>query len=213
MPRFEHECAVKPVATGTAANSLAMSVVCQPYSAIFCHAGAHIFVDEAGAPEFFTNGAKLVTIAGEDAKFSAAALEAAVDGATIYGDYGGVPAAVSVTQVNEAGLLCAPRHVFFLSRMPPIGAATRGTRSPHGSAPCRESDSPWCERLEAMAVFCFLFLLLRTPANARISVLLRPAAARSHPSELGGHACCVVHPAAAGAKGPAASYRAPRPGV
>lgn len=97
---FETEVHVFIVATGTAANSLALGACCRPYSAVLCHEGAHIMTDEAGAPEFFTHGAKLLPIAGERGKFSAAALREKVGAATRYGDYGGVPAVVSVTQAR-----------------------------------------------------------------------------------------------------------------
>lgn len=116
---FECECTVFVAATGTAANGLALSACCKPYSAVLCHAGSHINVDEAGAPEFYTNGAKLLPIEGADAKISAAALRAKLASATQFGDYGGVPAVVSVTQVNEAGL------VYSLDELDAISAVAR----------------------------------------------------------------------------------------
>src|SRR5438045_9682502 len=56
------------VTTGTAANGLALAALCPPYRAILCHRDAHIEVDEAGAPAFFTGGAKLVLLDGDGAK-------------------------------------------------------------------------------------------------------------------------------------------------
>src|SRR6476661_274720 len=67
------------VTTGTAANCLALSALCPPYGAILCHKDAHIEVDEAGAPGFFTGGAKLTLLDGEGAKISANAVEEACD--------------------------------------------------------------------------------------------------------------------------------------
>src|SRR5947209_14938634 len=58
------------VTTGTAANCLALAALCPPYRAILCHRDAHIEVDEAGAPGFFTGGAKLVLLDGEGAKIT-----------------------------------------------------------------------------------------------------------------------------------------------
>ena len=78
---FETEVAVFPVATGSAANSLALSVMAPPYGAIYCHAAAHINVDECGAPEFFTGGAKLVDLPGADGKLHAGDLAAVLAGA------------------------------------------------------------------------------------------------------------------------------------
>src|SRR5438045_438551 len=52
------------VPTGTAANCLALAALCPPYRAVLCHKDAHVEVDEAGAPSFFTGGAKLVLLGG-----------------------------------------------------------------------------------------------------------------------------------------------------
>ena len=59
------------VTTGTAANCLALAALCPPYRSILCHQDAHIEVDEAGAPGFFTGGAKLTLLEGEGAKLDA----------------------------------------------------------------------------------------------------------------------------------------------
>lgn len=67
---FERDCAVFLVATGTAANALALSALTPPWGAVFCHEEAHIDADECGAPEFYTGGAKLVGIAGAAGKLS-----------------------------------------------------------------------------------------------------------------------------------------------
>ncbi len=53
---FETQAAVFPVATGTAANVLCLSVMTPPYGAVSCHEGSHINVAERGAPEFYTGG-------------------------------------------------------------------------------------------------------------------------------------------------------------
>src|SRR5271163_2008345 len=75
---FEREVAVYPVTTGTAANALALATLVPSHGAILCHAEAHIEVDECGAPEFFTHGAKLVPLAGRDAKLAPATIEQAL---------------------------------------------------------------------------------------------------------------------------------------
>ncbi len=77
---FEHEVAVFPVATGTAANALALATLTPPYGVIYCHGEAHFHVDECGAPEFYTGGAKLTVLGGEHAKITPAALAAAITG-------------------------------------------------------------------------------------------------------------------------------------
>src|SRR5262249_60737762 len=61
---FGTDVAVFPVATGTAANALALSVMAPSYCAGYCHYLAHINVDECGAPELFTGGAQLIELPG-----------------------------------------------------------------------------------------------------------------------------------------------------
>ena len=102
---FETDVAVFPVATGSAANALALSVMTPPFGAIYCHAESHINADECGAPEFYTGGAKLVTLPGSDGKIQAAdlAMTLAKAGAGVVHHV--QPAAVSITQATEAGTL------------------------------------------------------------------------------------------------------------
>jgi threonine aldolase len=91
------------VTTGTAANCLALAALCPPYRAILCHRDAHIEVDEAGAPGFFTGGAKLVLLEGEGAKVTPEIVASACDG--IRDDVHQVqPAAISITNATEYGL-------------------------------------------------------------------------------------------------------------
>lgn len=107
---FEHEVAVFPVATGTAANALALAAVTPPWGAVLCHPLAHIACDEANAPEFYTGGAKLVPVAGADGKLAAADLAALLPG-----DLGNVhhaqPAAISLTQATECGTVYRPAEI------------------------------------------------------------------------------------------------------
>lgn len=100
---FEKEVAVFFVATGTAANALALSAYAKPGGVIFCHAESHIEVDECGAPEFFSSGAKLAGIAGANGKIAPQSLEAAISKFTPGDVHHGQPAAVSITQASEAG--------------------------------------------------------------------------------------------------------------
>lgn len=91
------------VTTGTAANCLALAALCPPYRAILCHQDAHIEVDEAGAPGFFSGGSKLILLGGEGAKIVPAAIEEACK--SIRKDVHQVqPAAISITNATEYGL-------------------------------------------------------------------------------------------------------------
>ncbi len=114
---FETEVIVFPVATGSAANALALSVLTPPYGAIYCHADSHIQVDECGAPEFYTGGAKLVTLAGDSGKIPFKDFERALS----QGGAGVVhhvqPAAVSLTQATEAGTVYRVEEVEAIAQL------------------------------------------------------------------------------------------------
>ena len=100
---FERKVAYYPVATGTAANSLALATFVPHYGAVFCHEGAHLNVDECGAPEFFSGGAKLVALPGKSAKLTAAAIKPALARLPRGVVHHVQPAAVSITQSTELG--------------------------------------------------------------------------------------------------------------
>lgn len=57
---FETDCEIFFVFNGTAANSLALASLCQSYQSVVCTDCAHVETDECGAPEFFSNGSKLL---------------------------------------------------------------------------------------------------------------------------------------------------------
>ncbi len=100
---FECELEAFPVATGTAANALALSVLTPPWGLVYCHRRAHIEEDECGAPELFSGGAKLHLLDGADAKFAAETLEEALAEAGPGVVHHPQPAAVSITQATELG--------------------------------------------------------------------------------------------------------------
>lgn len=75
---FESDCQVFFVFNGTAANSLALSSLCRSYHSIVCHELAHIETDECGAPEFFSNGTKILLVPGAHGKVELDAVEHAV---------------------------------------------------------------------------------------------------------------------------------------
>ena len=114
---FEREIAVYPVINGTTANSLALATLVPPHGAIFCHEEAHIAVDECGAPEFFTHGAKLVPVAGPDAKLTPALIENAL----LHFRKGFVhhvqPSAISLTQATELGTVYTPSEIWQIAAL------------------------------------------------------------------------------------------------
>ncbi|MDX3929288.1 MAG: low specificity L-threonine aldolase [Shinella sp.] len=100
---FERDVAVFFVATGTAANSLALASFNKPGGQVFCHSQAHVNVDECNAPEFFATGSKLVPVPGAAGKMEADALAAAIARFPPDFVHGGQPMAVTLTQSSEAG--------------------------------------------------------------------------------------------------------------
>lgn len=108
---FETSVVVFPVATGSAANALALSVMTPPYGAIYCHRESHINVDECGAPELYTGGAKLVTLAGDHGKISASDLASRFAKAGVGVVHHVQPAAVSLAQASEAGTVYSTDEV------------------------------------------------------------------------------------------------------
>ncbi|HEX8842368.1 MAG TPA: beta-eliminating lyase-related protein [Sphingomicrobium sp.] len=113
---FETEVRALWVSTGTAANCLALAALCPSYRGIVCHRDAHIEVDEAGAPGFFTGGAKLILLDGEGAKITPETVAAACDG--IRKDVHQVqPAAISITNATEYGLVYHSGEVAALGKL------------------------------------------------------------------------------------------------
>ena len=100
---FEKDVKVFTAVTGTAANSLALSSITPSYGNIYCHKISHINVDECGAPEFFTGGAKLITIDGDDGKFNSDELKKNIRGSGVV--HNTQPASVSITQSCETGVV------------------------------------------------------------------------------------------------------------
>jgi len=96
------EAAVYLVATGTAANSLALATLGQPWQTVFCSPVAHIHEDECNAPEFYSGGAKL-TLVGDSDKMTAETLRAAIKAEETRGVHGPQRGPVSITNVTERG--------------------------------------------------------------------------------------------------------------
>ena len=79
---FGRDCAALWVASGTAANCLALATMVAPHGGVVCHREAHIEMDECGAPGFYLHGAKLLLAEGEGAKLTPGGIEAVLAGIT-----------------------------------------------------------------------------------------------------------------------------------
>lgn len=108
---FERDVAVFLVATGGAANGLALSVLTPPYGMILCHEESHIQMDECAGPEFFTGGAKLLPLKGEAAKLSPATVAQALAGFPERAPHGAPARVLSLTQASECGAVYRPAEL------------------------------------------------------------------------------------------------------
>ncbi len=104
------EAAVFLVATGTAANALALACLCPPWATVFAHEYAHVQEDECGAIGFYTGGAPLTLVGGAHGRIDPAALAAAVGraGGSVHQPQRG---ALSLTNATEAGAVYSPDQV------------------------------------------------------------------------------------------------------
>ena len=106
---FETHCDVFFVFNGTAANSLSLASMCQSYHSILCHEIAHIEADECGAPEFFSNGTKVLLMPGANGKVVPSEIERMVKKRTDI--HYPKPRAVSLTQATELGTVYTPDEI------------------------------------------------------------------------------------------------------
>jgi threonine aldolase len=110
---FETDCEVFFAFNGTAANSLALSALCQSYHSVICSDVAHVETDECGAPEFFSNGSKLLTARSEAGKLTPEAIrEIALKRQDIHYPK---PRVVTLTQATEVGTLYRPEELKAIS--------------------------------------------------------------------------------------------------
>jgi threonine aldolase len=152
---FGTEVAALWVSTGTAANALALAALCPPFGAIICHRVAHIQTDECGAPEFYTNGAKLLVAEGEGAKLAPDAVAAILDG---IGKevHQAQPAVLSITNATEYGLVYTPEETAALGalcRERGLGFHLDGARFANAAASlgCAPADLTWRAGVDALS--------------------------------------------------------------
>ena len=175
------------VATGTAANCLGLAAICPPHGSVLCHEMAHIEVDEAGAPGFFTHGAKLTLLPGNGAKLTPETVKDACD--RIRDDVHQVqPSVLSITNVTEYGLSYTADEVSALgdlARRRGIGFHMDGARFANavGFTGADPADLTWRAGVDVMS-FGFIknggmnaeALIFFDPAKAEIVPRLRKRA-------------------------------------
>jgi len=171
---FETDVRALWVTTGTAANCLALAALCPAYGAIVCHKDAHIENDEAGAPGFFTGGAKLMLVDGPGAKVTPDAIAAACD--RVRKDVHQVqPAAISITNATEYGLAYSATEVAAvgaLARERGLGLHMDGARFANAivSSGASPADVTWRAGVDALS-FGFV---KNGGLNAEALILFKP---------------------------------------
>jgi len=113
---FERDVRVFTVASGTAANAIALASAVPPWGSIICHSESHIECDECGAPEFYSGGAKLVLVEGAAAKIAPVALKEAI-ARNARGIHSVAPSALSISQATERGAIYKPDEVAALGEV------------------------------------------------------------------------------------------------
>lgn len=110
---FETDCDVYLLYNGTAANALALAQLCRSFHSVVCHERAHINTDECGAPEFFTNGSKLLLVGGRDGKIDIDQVEAVLKAQPALHSHN--PRVISIAQSTELGTVYAPSEIAAIS--------------------------------------------------------------------------------------------------
>ncbi len=151
------EAAVYLVPTGTAANALSAALVCPPWGALYCHAEAHVEVDECGAPEFYIGGAKTAPIAGAHGRITADGLKARLALTPQGGVHHIQHGMLTLTNLTEAGTLYRPGEVASLAaiaRAEGMKVHMDGARFANAlvSAGCTPAELTWRAGIEVLSL-------------------------------------------------------------
>ena len=154
---FECDLAIYPVATGTAANALALAGLAAPHAGIYCHESAHIQKDECGAPEFFTGGAKLLAVPGADGRITPQDLAPVQAAAAMRGVHHVPPAAISISQATESGTVYTREQIGALvefGRTHDLGLHMDGARFANAVAHlgCTPAEASWKAGVDVLSL-------------------------------------------------------------
>jgi threonine aldolase len=152
---FEREVWLYPLISGTAANALSLAALTPPHGAIFCHAEAHIAVDECAAPEFFTGGAKLVGLTSDTAKLTPPLIEAALPRFAAP-PHSPKPCTISLTQATEYGTVYSAAEISAIAtiaRREGMKLHMDGARFANALAHlnCKPADITWRAGVDALS--------------------------------------------------------------
>ena len=152
---FETDCQVFFVFNGTAANSLALASLCQSYQGVICTDCAHVETDECGAPEFFSNGSKLLLSPHRYGKLTAQGVREVI---TRRSDiHYPRPRVITLTQSTELGTIYQLGEIAGLTRLAHehgLKAHMDGARFANAVASlgCAAADITWRAGIDVM---CF----------------------------------------------------------
>lgn len=155
---FECDLEAFLVANGTAANGLCLSAMVPPYGAVICHGDAHILVDECGAPELFTGGAKLIGSNDPMGKLKLESLAGILDGFT-RAEHDPKPAAVSITQATEHGTVYSVDEISAIGQLAHarnMKLHMDGARFANAlvSLDCTPAEMTWKSGVDALSFGC-----------------------------------------------------------
>ncbi|MFL5267395.1 MAG: threonine aldolase family protein [Stellaceae bacterium] len=153
---FETKVRVFPVATGTAANALALAALGPSWGIVYCNEAAHINTAEANATGFFSGGIKLAAVGGEHGKIDAGALGEALAGIPRGQLHRGQPIAVSVTEATDLGAVYTIdqiRAVSELAKSRSLKLHMDGARFANAVARlgCSPADATWRSGVDIMS--------------------------------------------------------------
>jgi threonine aldolase len=153
---FETSVRVFPVATGTAANALALAALGRSWGIIYCSEVAHINTSEANAAGFFGGGVKLVAVPGQHGKIYASLLAEALAGISPAQLHRGQPTAVSLTQATDLGAVYALdeiRAVAEVAKRRGLRLHMDGARFANAVARlgCSPADATWRSGIDIMS--------------------------------------------------------------
>ena len=172
---FGRDVAALWVATGTAANCLALATMVAPHGAVLCHREAHIEMDEGGAPGFYLHGAKLVLADGDGARLAPDAVRASLD--AIRDDVHQVQVhAISLTQATEYGRCYGADElagIAAVARQRGLGLHMDGARFGNAAAFLGCAPAAACGDIDALSFGC----VKNGAMNAEAIVFFDPALA------------------------------------
>ena len=143
------------MATGTAANALALAALTPPWGIVYCHEDAHTAIDECGAPEFFAGGAKLVSLPAASAARSRRR-RSRRDSTERGFVHHAQPAAISLSQSTEAGSVYTGAEIAALgefARRQGLALHMDGARFANAVAAlgCAPADITWRAGVDALS--------------------------------------------------------------